>query len=549
MKVVAAIQADLEASQVGTTSRLGQTLRGIPVLRRTVMRLATVARLDGVFVLCPKTQQDACRTILKGSGGEIRGYEMDDPPWRSLVRSARKWSLDGWRGGVGGTCCFDEFVDCRLLASLIGAEQADAVLCVAAGGVLVDPEIADAMIDLFQTSDEELRLVFAQTPPGLAGVLLERCLINELAEKNSPLGWVLSYKPDMPIKDLITQPCCMEVPPEVRYASGRLIADTARALRRLDALLETHPSPTARNVGQWLLEQNRHATDLLPREIEIELTTDDPYPARVLQPRGERLVPRSPIPVNLVGAIARELAAWDDSLIVLGGFGDPLCHPEFTQILRTIRDARPGVFGLCVKTTAAGLTEAHIAALVDCRVDILQVTLDAWTPELYGRLMAPADPQQADLASVRENIQRLSAYRQRQRSVCPIVLPDMTKTVQNVAELDAFHDGWLREAGAVTITGPSHYARKWEDYRVTSVAPPERTACRRIQSRAMVLADGTLVMCDQDFTGHRPIGSLATHSVAELWQSDKLRALRHAHAHSEFGVNALCAACEEWHRP
>ncbi len=554
MKVVAVIQANLETSEVGTSSRLSQALRGIPVLRRTVTRLETVEGIDSLFVLCPTPQQDACRSILEGCDVEIRGYEMDDPPWRSLVRSARKWSLDGWRGGVGGTSCFDEFVDCRLLASLIAAEQADAVLCVPAGGVLVDPKISDGMIDLFQASREELRLVFAQTPPGLAGVLLERCLINELAEKNSPLGWVLSYKPDMPVKDLITQPCCMEVVPEVRYASGRLIADTQRAMCRLDALLEAHADPDAREVGRWLLEQQRAGTDALPREIEIELTTDDPYPKRVLHPRGASLTARGPISVGLVSSIASELAASDDALIVLGGFGDPLCHPEFTQILRAIRDTRPGIFGLCVRTTAAKLTEAHITTLVDCGVDILHVGLDAWTPELYGQLMAPDDPQAADLAHVRENIQRLSAYRQQQQSVCPIVLADMTKAVQNVGELDAFHDGWLREAGAVTITGPSHYARQWEDYRVTSVAPPERTTCRRIQSRAMVLADGTLVMCDQDFRSQRPIGTLggpsqSGHSLADLWQSDAYRELRQGHARGEFTVNALCAACDEWHRP
>jgi len=554
MKIVAAIQADLKTSEVGTASRLACALRGTPVLRRTVLRLATVERLDGLFVLCPQEQQDACRAIVKGTGAAVRGYAMDDPPWRSLVRSARKWSLDGWRGGVGGTSCFDEFVDCRLLASLIGAEQADAVLCVAAGAALVDPEIAGAMIQLFETSDDELRLVFAQTPPGLAGVLLERCLINELAEKNSPLGWVLSYKPDMPIKDLITQPCCIEVPPEVRYASGRLIADTGRALARLDALLETHAEPTARDIGQWLLARERDHTDALPREIEIELTTDDPYPTRVLHPRGASLTPRGPIPVELVAHLAGELGAWDDSLIVLGGFGDPLCHPEFTQIIRAVRQARPGVFGLCVRTTAARLSDSHITALVDGSVDIVQIALDAWTPELYGRLMAPDDPKQADLTSVRENIQRLSAYRQAQRSVCPILLPDMTKSVQNCAELDDFHDGWLREAGAVTISGPSHYARQWEDYRVTSVAPPERTGCRRIQSRAMVLADGTLLMCDQDFASQQPVGVLGIParggpSLAELWQSDGFRALRQAHVRGAFAVNALCEACEEWHRP
>jgi len=44
------------------------------------------------------------------------------------VQTARKWSLDGWRGGIGGTTHFDEFTDARVISGLLRSERADLVL-------------------------------------------------------------------------------------------------------------------------------------------------------------------------------------------------------------------------------------------------------------------------------------------------------------------------------------------------------------------------------------------------------------------------------------
>ena len=99
---------------------------------------------------------------------------------------------------------------------------------------------------------------------------------------------------------------------------------------------------TRRRWGGGLDRQERTNVEAIPREVEIELTTDDPYPNSCLRPRGSRVERRGPIDIELVRRVAEELAAYDDSLIVLGGFGDPLRHPEFPSALRAIRAAGEG---------------------------------------------------------------------------------------------------------------------------------------------------------------------------------------------------------------
>jgi spiro-SPASM protein len=423
---------------------------------------------------------------------------------------------------------------------------------VPAAAPLIDPSLIDAMIDHHHDTKHESRLTFTQAPPGLTGIVMDAALARELAEKIIPIGWVLSYKPDHPQKDLIFQPCCFEIPAELRHTVGRLTADTDRSMERLAALLAAYDEPDPVTIGRWLDRRELETVESLPREVEIELGTDDPYPQALLLPRGSRVPKRGPVDPAIVERIVKEITRYDDALVILGGFGDPLRHPQFAAILQRIRSIEHSghsLYGLAVRTNAADLTQAHIEAMVECGVDILEVTLDAWTPERYRRLQSPGDPATADLNDVLRRLDRLTEHRQRRETVKPILLPSLTKARDNVHELDDFHDGWLRRVGAVAIHGFSHYGRRFEDRSVISMAPKPRTACRRLRSRCVVLADGRVTLCDQDIDGQHAVGRIGDRSLEELWRSDSFECVREAHRQGHFDVNPLCAACDEWHRP
>lgn len=629
-RVIAVIEADLRVTPIGTHSRLADDLCGRSVLRRTVERLRRATQVQKAFVLFPQAQANEGRSLLSGAGVEVLPHDGGPPPWRALVQASRKWSLDGWRGGIGGTTHFDEFTDCRLLAGLLDVQAADAVLSVPAGAVLIDPSLADAMIRHWEHDENESRLAFVQAPPGLAGILLDARLIRELAEHQTPVGRLFSFKPDNPCKDLIFESCCVPTPVEVRHAGGRLIADTQRSFDRLAKLLADHAEPDAVQCGRWLTGHAARFAEATPREIELELTTDDPFPHALLRPRGEKVGSRGPMALDLIKKIAVEAQAVDDTLVTLGGFGDPLRHPEFLQVLELLRPregsatrndanqrdepASPstvaaGVYGLAIRTAAVDLTDAVIEALIRHRVDVLCVALDAWSPELYARLRVHPNPQvphrleagatrvlecapnlgcipvtpystsdtgrprtnlkfqisncaQGDLNHVIAAMDRLARARESHGSVYPLVVPEFIKAKENVHELDEFHDGWLRRLGAVCIGGYSHAARQLEDRSVINMAPPVRAACRRLNTRCLMLADGRVTTCNQDFLGRQAFADLtprdpgAPHqevpyigTLREAWSGAKIEALREDHRQGRTHTAPLCSTCDEWHRP
>ncbi len=549
MQMIAAMQVNLETTPLGTRSRLADELRGVPILRRTVDRVCRVEGLTAVYVLTPPQQADRCKAILSGTRAVVQPVSADPPPWAALIRASRKWSLDGWRGGVGGSTVFDEYADCRVLDGLLQHIQADAVLCLPPAAPLFDVKLATDMIAHRAANREEARLTFTQAVPGLAGIVLDAGLIREFAAASIPIGWAFSYKPDDPRRDLIFQPACMEIPAPLRFGMGRLIADTDRAERSLRMLLEAAESPDLTTIGQWLVDRDETGVEDFPQEVELELTTDDAYPDGLLRPRGERVGRRGSMSDSVVRRVAEELCAHDDALCVLGGFGDPLRHPSLSRALEILRPSSGGgVFGLCVRTAAADLTPELADALIAHGVDVLCVLLDAWTPPLYAMLQGLRDGADA-LETVRGRIDRFIQTQRERTSPRPIIVPEMVKAKENVHELDEFHDGWIRRVGAVSIVGYSHHAGQLPPREVIDMRPPVRQACRRLRSRCLVLADGRVTLCDQDFKGAHTVGRIGESSLGEIWRSAQWQSVRAAHVAGRFDAAPLCTGCAEWHRP
>ncbi len=545
MKCIAAVEVDLDESPIGTRSRAASDLRGKPVVARTMEQLCKSRRIDHLFVLCPPQQTDRCERLIPDELRRrvtVRARRVEAAPFRTLVRVARKWSLDGWRGGIGGICSMDEYTRSEELALLAHAESTDALLCASPCGPLIDPVLVDTMIDHSERTIDESRITFAQAPPGLVGTVYSTDILIEMAQKHSPPGMVLSYKPDMPMMDLAHKSCCYTAPASVRHAGGRLIVDTDRAMRTVDAYLATGMPIEAETVGRWLIERADGEIPDLPLEVEIELTTGDQLANTILRPRGAAVGKRGPIDLSLIEKIAAELGAVDDSLVVLGGFGEPLLHPQFDDIVRILRDN--GVYGIAVRSNCLALCEKRIDALITHQVDILAAALDAWTPELYRTVNG-----EDRLDEAINNVRQLTGKRGERRSVAPLVVPEMTKSVDTLGEMDHFFDGWVRETGWANFVGYSHYSHRREDRCVVNMAPPSRRACRRMGSRATVLADGRFLVCDQDFDGAHAAGSLTDASIRDLWHGDRLQGARCSHRDGSFDAMPLCTACEEWHRP
>jgi hypothetical protein len=547
MKLVAAVFADFAETFLGTPSQLLTPLGSRCVLEHTLARLMRVGGLKHrcLFVR-PRDEADASEVVRRmGLDAEIDVLALDDGarPRRRLLRSGRKWNLEGWRGSPLGTTWFDEYVEPLNVGRVLDHYQCEGVLCLDGHQPALDVAIATEMLSHQHDNQAEARLVFTQAPPGIAGVLLRRDVTRELLEHELPVGLTLTYRPEMSHMDPITKPTCLRIPPEVSQTAARLTGDTRRSRELLEkAFAELGEDCDAPSLCNWVASDGHDRAGPLPVEVELELTTDDPLPDTTLRPRGARVPRRNLKDLHAVERFAKQFAEYDDRLLVLGGHGDPLLHADFPRICKLLREA--GICGIGVDTTLVELSESALGALIENAVDVVEVRLDANTAATYQAVHGVDCFEQ-----VLSNIERIQAARREHKSPQPVVVCSLTRCTATLDELESFFERWIRATGWAVIRGYNEYGGVLPRDTLLPMKPPVRTPCRRLDSRMMLLADGQAVLCGQDVCGDVTLGSWFTENLSDLWLGETLQMARECHSRSNPDELSLCERCGEWFRP
>ncbi len=547
MRFVAAVFADFAETFLGGASQLLTRLGSRSVLGHTLARLMRVAGVERRCLFVRPRDADVAKATVEelGLADEIDVVALDEGarPRRRLLRCARKWNLEAWRGSPLGTTWFDEYVEPLCVARVLDHYECEGVLCLDGHQPALDADIATQMIAHQRENDAEARFVFTQAPPGIAGIVLRRDVTRELVEQQYPVGLLLSYRPEMPQMDPITRQSCLRIAAEVAQTPARATADTRRSRELLaQAFSELGEDCDAPTLCAWLREDGHDRAGPLPAEVELELTTEDPLPETTLRPRGDRVPRRQLEDLDAVERLARQLAAYDDRLLFLGGHGDPLRHPRFPEICRQIRAA--GVCGLGVGTTLVEPSASALSALVDNGVDVVEVRLDANSPATY-QAVHNADAFERVLS----NIDRIQAARRERQSPPPVVICSLTRCAATLAESEAFFEHWIQTTGWAVIRGYNEYGGLLPPDSLLATRPPTRGPCRRLDTRMMLLADGRAVLCAQDISGETAFGSWNSEALADLWRGKALDAARESHSRLAFGDRPFCARCGEWFRP
>src|SRR5262245_42714250 len=261
--------ADLERSPLGTASRLSEPLAGEPVLDRSLRRVLAAGHIDVVVVAAPAGQAQRVRDLVGGAQVHVRTFDGPPHPAAAVVVAARKWSLDSWRGGLGGTCFFDEHTHPGLCLAAAAEFGADRVITVPAEAPLLDPRALDALVVQMRDAGDEAGVVFAQAPPGTVGTVFSTNLLHDAAQAGAAPGWFNAYKPDRPRADLTTTACCWRLPLAVEHTTGRLTSDTRRGFERLCRLLAGgEPQSLDETCARWRALGRAHP-EILPREIDL----------------------------------------------------------------------------------------------------------------------------------------------------------------------------------------------------------------------------------------------------------------------------------------
>lgn len=234
------------------------------------------------------------------------------------------------------------------------------------------------------------------------------------------------------------------------------------------------------------------------------------------------------------GRMARPRGHMDDALfraaldgagrlefVLLFQWGEPLLHPRFAEL--AAEAARRGIRTL-VTTNGTLLDDRRIAGLLGAGVDRVTVSVDgdATTHEAVRGI---------PLASTRAAIERLVAARDAAGAatsvdVSMVVAPE---TEGGAAEFRRAFEGRVDRVQTIPL--------------LTKGA--RRTRCREPwRGGLVVLEDGRCTVCCVDHDGTLAVGDVRTASARAIWNGERMRALRRAHARGE--LPPVCATCTEY---
>ena len=547
MDIVAAVFVDFEESFLGIGSQVLTPIGSRSILGHTLSRVALIGGVAQRCLMVRPRDEAVARAVLEElrltEAFELLPLDQGSRPRRRLLRCGRKWNLSGWRGSPLGTTWFDEYVELHAVATVLDHYKYEAVLCLDGHQPVLDVGIATTMIAYQREYEAEARFVFTTAPPGLAGIILRREVTREYLEQNYPVGLLMSYRPELAQTDPITKDPCFRISSEISQTPGRYTGDT-RASREMlaAALAELGEDCDAQSLCAWTRAWQHDRIERLPHEVELEITTQTPLPETSLHPRGKRVPRRQVEDLDAISRLVEQLAEYDDRMLLLGGHGDPLLHPHFPEICRRVKAA--SVCGLGVVTTLVELPEETLQSLLEHRVDLLEVQLDANCAATY-RAVHNSDA----FARVIENVERIQNARRAHQNPHPLVACSLTRCAATLAELEPFFEQWIKLTGWAVIRGYNDYTGTLPADPLLGMKPPLRRPCQRLSRRMMLLADGRAVYCSQDYAGTTAFGSWFSQDLDELWNAASLAALRQAHRCGEPDKYPLCSKCGEWFRP
>ena len=164
----------------------------------------------------------------------------------------------------------------------------------------------------------------------------------------------------------------------------------------------------------------------------------------------------------------------------------------------------------------------------------------------------------ANYEEVVENVERLFRLRKERGSKLPYIILRMIKMDETQDDVEAFKARWepfLEEHDEVAFSNYQTWNNTVENKRVDTpdglrrleeMKPEKLPPCRMIYKTLQVYYDGRATPCCYDYDCVMDVGNVKDQSIQEIWNGDKLRAVRQLHEDGRLHEISICNGCQEY---
>ena len=232
---------------------------------------------------------------------------------------------------------------------------------------------------------------------------------------------------------------------------------------------------------------------------------------------------------------------------------EPFLDRRIFEKVKRFKAATGGRVRVELVTNGAFLTEENVARIAESGLDVVDVSLDALSREVYARVRVGLDYDR-----VLAGVERLLAAKLPATSV----FMRLVKVRDNVHEVRAFARAWRRRGVPVFMYTANNRAGAVAGFDETQRIPDaeiplrSRVGRRLVRawmghcpipfSSAYILHDGSMILCAHDWGRRELLGNVRDASIAEIWNGERMREIRALASERRYAEIPACAGCSLW---
>lgn len=284
-----------------------------------------------------------------------------------------------------------------------------------------------------------------------------------------------------------------------------------------------------KNRLQWDYLPKRHILPQVPPHIDIEPTSICNMRCPMCFQNFKDLNKNGTMDMGLYKKIIDDAAEIGIFSVRLSHRGEPLIHPEFVNMVRYAKER--GIQEVSTLTNGLLLSKDKIDELYDAGLDWLNISIDG-VGETYEKIRKPAK-----FDEIVRKIQYAHELRSKRKMKRPVLwIQSVWSAVENTHK--EYIEIFKPYVDKIAFHIDCDYQNKFEK--------DPTWVCHRLWHRMMILWNGIVPLCNSDFDGLHPLGSMTNSSIKQIWHGERFQNARKLNLEKRRLVLKPCADICNW---
>lgn len=303
-------------------------------------------------------------------------------------------------------------------------------------------------------------------------------------------------------------------------------------------LMEACPDNT--DTTQWKIFRQKYndAAKLIineaPAQIDIELNSNCNLKCSFCI-QSVMKIPVITVPLDKFKTIIDECKTLGITSLKLNYQNEPLIKKDIFDYIRYAKEN--GFINIFFSTNGILLTEITAERLIEAGITKIFISLDAFKPETYLKLRG-----KDELENIKNNILNFIKIRNAKGLTFPVVRVNFLKNTENISELEDFLFFWTDKVDLINVQDMNDLIDSETNLYIKD-QKELNYKCSMPFKQVVINAFGDLLPCCTMHGIRHKIGNINSMTIAEAWESDKMKYLRELHSLGNIKNDPICKAC------